>query len=143
MAKLFPDPSKFTPQEIEDILNGECEKKEFFDFKRAYTPDELSEMKDQLPERLIEIDQQQEELKRVKQEAIAAIKANQAESWKLVTRIRKGYDEVNEELYAVADQDEGVMDHYDKNGIIQFSRKLLPHERQLRLTHKVTGTNNE
>lgn len=62
----------------------------------------------------------------------------------LMQAIRSGSEEITEDVYQISDMENEMMGYYNKDGILIFSRPLLPTERQFSITDSFkTGTHGK
>ena len=54
-----------------------------------------------------------------------------------MSELRSGVREFNEEVFLLADQEEGMMGYYTQTGVLVQQRPLLQEERQLRISRNV------
>ncbi len=131
-----------TPSERRQILKDSCVKIQEFTYAKEFTKDELASKKDELSQQDIKLDKLEEEKKEITQEFNANIKKLKTERKTTLSCVRTGKEEVTEDVYLLDEQDEGVMRYYNQDGVLVYSRPLLPNERQLRISKTFTGTNN-
>ncbi len=131
-----------TPSERRQILKDSCVKMQEFTYAKEFTKDELASKKDELSQQDIKLDKLEEEKKEITQEFNASIKKLKTERKTTLSCVRTGKEEVTEDVYLLDEQDEGIMGYYNHDGVLVYSRPLLPNERQLRISKTYTGTNN-
>jgi len=131
-------------QHREPFLRDSCYKVlEDETYTRRLESEEVAEMKTALYERVKKIISLTEELKQITKNFKDEIKVLEFEKQDLVQSIQ--FESVSERgtLYAMDDQDNGLMGFYDKTGELVFTRPLKPEERQTSiLTIKRNGTND-
>ena len=112
--------------------------KEFIDVKRYFREDELDEMRLDHTNKLIRLDVISEEIKALQDKYKDEIKALRESATGIRKEIRQKFTIENKECTLVPDFIEGVMNYTDDTtGEIVMSRKLLPHERQMKINQKI------
>jgi hypothetical protein len=129
MKQLFQEePLEKRPK----LLADNATKEEVQVVKRHFKEEEIVELKNVLSTVSI----QTAEAERIKSAAMktyaADIKILDTKRRETMGKLKDGYVEQEEKLYAFADQVDGVMEYYDYTGEMVYSRKLLPSERQTR-----------
>lgn len=98
-----------------------------------YTDQEKIDFKDALSEISIKT----QEAERIKAQALKEYSANikllDTQRRNIITQLKLGYKEQQETLYAIDDQEKGMMEYYRGDGELVHSRRLLPDERQTRI----------
>lgn len=101
--------------------------------KVPFTGEELTTMRHNLSE----ISIRTQDAERLKAQALkeytANIKLIDTQRRSLINDLKLGYIEKEEMLYGLDNQDSGMMEYYDKEGVLQYERRLLPDERQTRI----------
>ena len=112
--------------------------------KRPYSEDDKTQMKDFVMEESIILKDQSDEMKAIVKEFQAAIKKAKESIADAITRFKKGVSENEEKVYYIDDQEAGTMDIVDANGIVLYTRKLFPDEKQTtaKFLEMKTGTND-
>jgi len=129
-----------TPSKRIQILKDTCEETTFFDFERELTPEEHDKVKDESVFKTSEIFKLQEEKKEKTKKLTDELKDKIIEQKILVKQAKTGKDEVNEEVFLLADQEQQIMGYYDKEGVLVYQRALMKNERQIRAVFDQTGT---
>lgn len=112
--------------------------------KRPYSEDDKIQMKDFVMEESIILKDQSDEMKAIVKEFQTAIKKAKESIADAITRFKKGVSENEEKVYYIDDQEAGTMDVVDANGVILYTRKLFPDEKQTtaKFLEMKTGTND-
>lgn len=117
----------------EAALAEACDKSEPSMVQIPFTDQEKQDMKDELS--IISI--QTADAEKIKADALkqytANIKILEVKRRALLGQLKAGFIEKEEMLYAFADQDTSMMEYYNKEGVLQHSRRLLPDEKQTRI----------
>lgn len=110
-------------------------------YTRRLEPEEVAERKTELFEKVRKIQTLSEELKEISKTFKDQIKELDNEKQILVQEIQFESTSERGNLYAMDDQESGMMAFYDKTGALVSSRPLKPEERQTSLlTIKKNGT---
>lgn len=125
------------------FLRDNCDKIEEIGYMKPFTPDEITQKKDELSEVAIKINDiesnKKETLKDFKQqlEPLTEQKAD------LLKNIKTKAEWVTEDCYQFINHDERLVGYYNKEGILVASRPTRPEETQytLRMNSR-TGTDN-
>lgn len=99
---------------------------------RYYSEEELAEMKHQLSDEDLKIDDAEQEKKELTKEINDRIKKHKDMRSFLLRGIRNKYYENRETVYDLPNQEEGIMETYDGGGNLLATRRLTPAERQHR-----------
>lgn len=127
--KIFQD---YEINEREAMLEANCVRTEEMPVKKFYTPEEIIEMRREYTENSIQIKRKMEELKKIKAEIDGYCKPLIESNTYLLTNIRTGHVEQDQQVYLFDDQKAGMMKFYDNRGEMVSSRRLTPEERQTR-----------
>lgn len=125
------------------MLTDNAERVELFTYPRPLDDSEMRKLKDETVQHHIEL----AKLEEVKKEFMADHKA-EVDPLKMkvkekLQKIRSRNEEVEEQVYLLADQEEGMMGYYNADGVLVYQRSLSPDERQFRIVDdSKTGTNN-
>lgn len=124
------------------MLKDNAEHVEMFTYPRPLQDAELRKIKDETVQHSIDL----ERLEEAKKDFMAGHKA-EVDPLKMMVKdklqkIRSRNEEVEEEVFLLADQEEGMMGYYNGDGDLVYQRTLLPDERQFRIVDATTGTNN-
>jgi len=124
------------------MLKDNAERTEEFQYPRELTPDEILELKDELSSESITLSKLEEKKKESMAEFKAEIKPVKAEEQRILQLLRTRSEEVEEKVYLLADQEEGMMCYYNSKGELVHSRLLRQNEKQLRMVHSDTEKSN-
>jgi len=124
------------------MLKDNAERTEEFQYPRELTPDEILELKDELSSESITLSKLEEKKKESMAEFKAEIKPVKAEVQRILQLLRTRSEEVEEKVYLLADQEEGMMCYYNSKGELVHSRLLRQNEKQLRMVHSDTEKSN-
>jgi hypothetical protein len=126
-----------------EILRDTCYKVfEGETYTRRLTEEEIAERKTKLFEGVSKIQTLQDELKVIKKEYSDQLKDLDQEKIVLVQEIRFESERKTGTLYAIDDQEAGIMALYDETGTLVSSRPLKPDERQVSLLTIKNGTHD-
>ena len=109
-------------------------------YTRNLSETELAEKKNQLFERVEKIENLKAELKEIKRDYNERIKSLETDKKELLQVIKFGAERKKGTLYAMDDQDAGIMGLYDEEGNLVMTRPLTPDERQASILTIKTGT---
>jgi len=104
--------------------------------KRYFEEEEISLFKDNIATHNIQIFEKEDELKDISKGLKGAIKDEKTLLKENLKKVQKGYEENKEEVFLLADLDNGIMEIFSKDGILLRSRKLVPSEKQLTIKLK-------
>ncbi len=124
---------EFDEAHREKMMEDMCRGTEEQLVKKHFSPEEITDFRKQLSDNHVVIRKAIEALNLAKAEFNEATKGAVKENLTLVNNIRCGYIQVNQQVYLFDDQDNGVMNYYDRLGEFLQSRRLLPEERQTRI----------
>ncbi|WP_121665264.1 hypothetical protein [Mesonia aquimarina] len=133
-----------SPAERLQILKNNAETSEQFTYPKALDANELSKLKDDLTSESIKLAKLDEERKEFLTGLKSKVKPLKASVSANLQKIRSRVEEVEEEVFLMADQEEGMMGYYNAKGELVYQRVLLAEERQFRIvdeSSKNTGTN--
>jgi len=124
-------------------LEGLAVKTENQKVRRHYTQDEKDQMKEYISSESIDLMDKDAEFSEIKKEFNKALKSYKEAIKNALTCLKKGYSENEELVYMIDDQENSLMNIYDKRGELILSRALYPEERQTRMINlsEKTGTN--
>jgi len=117
------------------VLQGET-------YTRRLSEEEVVERKTKLFERVAKIQALQEELKEIKKDYSDRLKELDGDKTILVQEIKFESESKTGNLYAIDDQDSGMMALYDETGSLVSSRPLKPEERQTSMLTIKNGTHD-
>lgn len=115
------------------MLSDNAERKEEFQYPRELASDEISELKDNLSNESIRLSRLDEKRKDAMAEFKTEMKPIKTEVARILRLLRTKNEEVEEKVYLIADQDEGMMGYYNSKGLLVHSRLLRGEEKQLRI----------
>lgn len=101
--------------------------------KRPFSEQELAGFKDDLSREMIALNELEIQLKEVKDSFKAKMKPYVVAKRDLLKQLKTKYQESEETVYLLDDQQSGIMNIYDAEGKFYQSRKLFPNERQTKL----------
>lgn len=105
--------------------------------KRFFTPEEKEQMRIEHTDKLIELDAHEQEIKDLKDSKSPVIKELKTTTKKTRNLLRAGFEYQNRECYLVPNHESGKMEYIDtETSELLFERKLLPAEKQLRITDR-------
>jgi peptidoglycan hydrolase CwlO-like protein len=119
--------------EREAMLEANCYNQEEMPIQKHFSEDEINEMRKTHVANSIAIKRKSEEFKKLKAEIDAFIKPLAEENNYLLQNVRAGYVEVNKQVYIFDDQETSMMNYYDNTGELVYSRRMMPHEKQLKI----------
>jgi hypothetical protein len=123
-----------------DALRDNADSVEQKDVDVPFEQEEIAEMKHNLSEFTIEKLKKEDELREISKGIRQDIKT-QSENIKQISRfLVDGFRVVNQEVYNIADHENGMMLTYNGEADLISSRKLRPEERQARLININTKT---
>jgi len=128
---LFQD---MTPGERAKMLSDNAEAKENFQYPKELSSDEIAELKDELSSESITLSKLEERKKELMDEIKSEIKPVKDEVNRVLQLLRTRIEEVEEEVYLIADQEEGMMGYYNQDGKLVHQRLLRGNEKQFRIT---------
>lgn len=132
-----------SPQDRLQVLKDTAEKAEQFNYPKVLNEDQLSNLKDDLMKDSVNLAKLDEKRKEFLTEIKAKVKPLKQNVAITLTKLRSKVEEVEEEVYLIADQEEGMMGYYNRDGLLVHQRVLLPEERQFRIVdNSKNGTNN-
>lgn len=100
---------------------------------RNFSEDELTEMKNELSDVDINMNDAEIEKKEITKEVTGRINVFKSTRTTLLRNLKNKYFENDETVYDIADHDGGMMETYDHNGVMIGSRRLTPKEKQTKL----------
>jgi len=111
-------------------MDDTCYRKVQEKFYQPIVSDEIEEIKNELLNAYMKLSDLEAEKKEVIEEINERIKPYKKEVKELTSSLKQGAREVEDILWYMDDQEEGLMYLYDRFGNLIKSRKLLPSERQ-------------
>ncbi len=124
---------KESPEERKQMLEDNCYNKEEMDFTREYNSDDLEKLKHEYSQDMIFLAKKQEDLDQIKKDFKGDMDPIKLEAGTKLRGIRSRNKEVCETVYAFDDQKNKIMEFYDLEGKMVYSRPLTQNERQLQL----------
>lgn len=126
------------------VLRDNAERSEAFTYPKELSKEELDNLKDQLSQDHIKLSKFDEKKKEFNEQYKVDTKPLKNNIKGTITKLRSKVEEVEEEVFLVADHDENVMCYYNADGNLVHFRQLNPDERQFRIVdHSRTGTSNQ
>ena len=123
-------------------LKDSAEKVETFTYPKQLTDDELSLLKDEMVKDSVKLAKLEDEKKEFSTSHKSKVKPLKQSFSITLNKLRSKVDEVTEEVYLLADQEEGLMGYYNADGKLVHVRVLKPEERQHRIIDiSKNGTN--
>ena len=108
--------------------NGERAEKMIY--PKELDPETITALKDELTTEFIEISRLDEQKKEFMAEWKIKVKPRKQLTALLMGQVRSGIEEVEEDVYLIADQEEGFMGFYNGDGKLIKQRPLTQEERQ-------------
>jgi hypothetical protein len=118
------------PLERLQNLRDVADKVEKFNYPRELSQGELEELKNELAQNHITIDNQDQVLKSHKEAYNASVKPLKELNKDILRKVRAGVEDVVEDVYLLKDLEEEKMGYYSKDGKLVFERSLKPEEKQ-------------
>ncbi len=115
---------------LEDNATG----KEQLNYVLQLTEEEKAVARTKFTNSSIKISVLNEEEKERKDDFKNKMKPLTEENTRIMSELRSGVREFNEEVFLLADQEEGMMGYYTQTGVLVQQRPLLQEERQLRIS---------
>ncbi len=136
LGQEYPDEQRI------QFLEDNCSKVEEVGYTRRFTPDEITEMKDDLSKTVITVSDIEEEKKRVLDEFKERLKQPKEILKELIGKIRNKSEFVKERCYAFLDDETRTVGYYNSEGELIETRPMRPEEMQTNMFHIKTGTNS-
>ena len=124
------------------MLRDSCDKVEEVGYMKPYTPDEIVQMKDELAEASIQINEIEEEKKAEMDKFKARLSPLDIQKKELLKNIKNKAEFVREDCFKFIDHEEGMVGFYNSLGDLIESRPIRYEERQLSIGFNKTGTND-
>lgn len=132
------------PAERLKILRDNSVKSEMYNYPKELSKEDLDELKDRLAQDKIKLFKFDEKKKDFMEQYKADTKPLKSSVEETVTRLRTKVEEVEEEVYLIADHDDNTMLYYNGDGKLVHFRPLAPNERQYSiLDNTKNGTYNQ
>lgn len=126
------------------LLRDNCDAIEKVGYTRTFSPDELTDRKEQLADTSIKINDIEEEFKEVKTDFKERLKPLEETKSKLLTELKNKSEYVTEDCYKFIDHDSRMVGFYNTEGELVSSRQIMSKELQKNIFHPLkTGTENE
>jgi hypothetical protein len=124
------------------LLSDNCDQIEELGYMKPFTEQEILDMKDDLADLSININEIEEE----KKEAVSGFKQrlkplNQRKG-KILTNIKNKAEYVDEDCYKFIDHEDGMVGYYNSKGDLIQTRRIKPEEMQKKIFPLKTGTND-
>ena len=113
------------------ILRDNADGTETFSYTRKFTDEELIEKRAELSEVTISINDIMVEKKEVNSQFAEQLKPLELQKVKLITDVKHKSTLVTEEVFLIANREEGIMDFINDSGEVVHSRRLTDKEKQL------------
>jgi hypothetical protein len=135
--------SEMPPEKRAGHLEANCDSIEEIEYSKAYSKEEMDELKTELPNNLIEIQKEEEVLKAAKDLYKVKTKIPKEMVKEYTQSIRTGRKMINENCYKMVDTDQREVGYYNNEGELVMQRPAFPDELQ-KTTFQVIreGTNN-
>lgn len=125
--KIFPD---LSPEQLYETLTMQAYKVEKQTVKKRFTPEELTDLKNELAENTVQIEDAEQDIKDIIEPIKVKLKELKGLRKHLAGKVRKGFDENIEDVFMMDDQENNLMYEYDCEGNLINTRKLSPSEKQ-------------
>ena len=130
------------PDERKAFLHDNCEAAEQLGYMKRFSPDQITQMKNELSEISIEINDIEEEKKEVLQSFKARLDPLNEIRKELLGSIKMNAVYVKETCYKFIDYENRKVEYYNQEGDMVSERPILPQEMQKTILHFKTGTDN-
>lgn len=132
------------PRDREQLLRDNATKVESRTYLRSLDPAEVIELQNEFTQKAIELANAEDELKMHRENYKSIAKPIKVEMARIIQGVRTSSEEVTEDVFLLADMDEGMMGYYNKLGELVYSRPLMQNEKQYSInTLKVVSNGNE
>lgn len=105
-------------------------------YSKKLTEDELTQKRREYSEQAVKLEELDKELTESKEWHKSQVKPIKTNMNSDLFQIKTGYKEVQEDLYLIDDQEEGIMGYYNGEGELVKQRPLTKEERQLSIQFK-------
>jgi len=122
-----------SPRERLEALKDNAEKVELFTYPKHLGEDELSLLKDEMVKDSVHLAKLEDAKKEFNTSHKSKVKPLKQSFTITLNKLRSKVEEVEEEVYLLADLEEGFMGYYNSEGILVHVRVLKPEERQHRI----------
>ena len=123
--------SSLEQNQIAGILRDNADGTEMFSYTRKFSDEELIEKRAELSEVIIKISDIADEKKVAVSEFTEALKPLVLSQKTLVHDVKHKSVLVTEEVFLIANREEGIMDFINEDGAVVHSRRLTDKEKQL------------
>ena len=130
------------PDERKAFLHDNCEAAETLGYMKRFSPEQITQMKNELSEISIEINDIEEEKKEVMQSFKARLDPLNEIRKELLGSIKMNAVYVKETCYKFIDYENRKVEYYNQEGDMVSERPILPQEMQKTILHFKTGTDN-
>ena len=125
------------------LLESNAEKTEKINYFKQYSSDELLELKDNLADTSILINDIEIEKKETMDLFKEKLNPHRAIRKELLTNIKQKGETINEECFVMVDTEEKKVGYYNHDGVLVYERPCMPSEMQKTIFQVGrTGTNN-
>lgn len=129
--------------EREEILKANAEYSEKTLVKRPYSKDELDEFANYVVGFLNKIEEVEEEISEKTSPLKDKIKELKLQAKEFQLKCKNGYEPVEIQVYGFKNFEDGLVEYYNVDGKFEYSRRLMPAEKQGTIfTLPQTGTND-
>lgn len=130
---LDPAVATMTTDALQTYLEAHSDKMSKQTFAHFYTPEEIANMRADLPDKLDEFDDEEEQMKSEIKAMKNRLTAIQKESKAIRRNLRLGFEELTQQVYEMIDWKAGWITYVDDRGIIVKKRPMEANERQMEL----------
>lgn len=132
MQKKFID-GDYTPEQMKALLTEHCTSMEEGNYFIDLSEEDLAERKHDLSENVVKLTDLKAELKEVTAGFRDQMKPLEVTQGDLLKQIRTRKQEINGNLYHIANHENGMMETFTQDGNLYSSRRLRPDEKQGRV----------
>lgn len=140
MKDLFQD---IAVEQRAKMLQDNAYRVEEMDIKRPFTHEQLVDFKHELSEEMIQLNELKGKLDEIKKDFKVKMAPYEQKVKTILKNLKHKYEESEETVYLLDDQEANEMLIYDAQGMLLQTRKLMPGERQTVIRNLKTGTENE
>ena len=119
-----------TPEDRKVYLRDTCDKIENFSYEKSYTNQDVELFCDRLSKIMIEVQQAEVELSRLKKEFTDKMKPSKKELSELLNKIKFRSEMVTEQVYIFIDHERNEVGYYTGTGVLVHKRMLKIDEHQ-------------
>jgi hypothetical protein len=124
---LFPE---LSPEKRVEMLENNCDALEEKGFTRRFTEEEIAEMKTNLSEVAITVNDVEMEKKQHAEVFNSQLKPLKNQQGTLLVKLKNKAEYIKDICYKFIDQQDGKVGFYNSEGVLIESRQILPNERQ-------------